>query len=120
MPRAKPDSRAAQARAAERTLLALLRTPKTRPGLIAAVAAKNITRRFVFGWLSEQVRGGRLLVLKSSRQVMYQLGTGSVDETPHEGNYPAWLEPRALPTANSRRTYLDGQRVEETKQKGKK
>ena len=106
-----PDSRAAKVRQAEKVLLALLRTPKTRSGLIAAVSGASISRRFVFGWLSERSRTGLVVVLKSAATVTYQLATHCITERPFQGQYPTWLDPRALPDTRARQAYLDGRPV---------
>jgi len=107
MPEVTPPSKRAVVRGAERVLLQLLRTPKTRSGLVAAVQMK-VSRNFVFGWLTEQCRSGRVVMLKSAATRMYQLSGGVVIEKPTEGLYPPWLEPRALPVAVSRRVFIDG------------
>ena len=107
----KPESRAAMVRQAEKVLLALLRTPKTRSGLIAAVAGESISKRFVFGWLSEHSRNGVVVVLKSTTTVSYQLATHQIIERPALGVYPTWLEPRELPDVSARQAYLDGKVV---------
>lgn len=107
----RAESRASQVRRAEKTLLALLRTPKTRPGLIAAVTGKGISKRFVFGWLSVKLRDGVVVPLKSSYPLTYQLASTMSTETPSEGVFPSWLEPRVLPISVGRTAYLDGRRV---------
>lgn len=105
---AKLLSTAAQVRQAEKTLLGLLRTPKSRPGLIAAVVKGKISRNYIFGWLAERRRDGTLTVHKSSGAVMYQIAVHGVSETPIESVYPRWLDPRSLPTAASRVVVVDG------------
>lgn len=106
-----PTSRRQIAKQAEQTLNALLRTPKTRDGLIAAVSGNSITRNFVYGWLSNQVRVGSVTVHKSSDPFTYQLTVHTYTETPGEGVFPVWLEPRWLPTATPGRVYIDGRAV---------
>lgn len=107
--RKRPDSRAGRARAADQTLRRLLRTPKTRAGLIAAVVGRDITRNYVYGWLSERTRDGTLAVLKSAGQRLYQITASVVQEQASEGQYPSWLEPRQIPLAAARRLYIDGE-----------
>lgn len=104
----KAPSRRSQVRGAEAVLQGLLRTPKTRTGLIAAVATKSISKHFVYGWLAEQVRAGAVAQLKSTRPATYQRSTHVVTELPTAGVYPAWLEPRTLPAVVSRKVYFDG------------
>jgi hypothetical protein len=89
-------------------LMALLRTPKTRAGLIAAVEADGITKNFVYGFLSQSQREGTVTQLKSMNPVQYQATEFIVVERPAERVFPTWLEPRSLPTSIGRRTYIDG------------
>lgn len=99
------------ARQAEKVLRRLLRTPKTRAGLIAAVKNKDISRNFVFGFLSISARTGEVAKLKSTQPPSYQLST-CVKETPSaKGIYPAWLEVRVLPHAVASRVFIDGKPV---------
>lgn len=106
-----PESRAVKVRRAEKVLLALLRTPKTRSGLIAAVSGDSISRRYVFGWLSERSRTGLVVALKSGTSVTYQLAAHCITERPFEGQYPAWLDPRSIPGTTKTQAYLDGKPV---------
>lgn len=105
---AKFQSNAAQIREAEKTLRGLLRTPKSRPGLIAAVVKGKISKNYIFGWLAERRRDGTLTVHKGSNALMYQIAVHGVSETPTESIYPRWLDPRSLPTAASRVVVVDG------------
>ncbi len=107
----KPKSRRAQAADAERVLLALLRTPKSRAGLIAAVTGKKISRHFVYGWISNQLAIGAIAQLKSTRPPTYQNSTCIVQEHSVEGYYPSWLEPRALPQSSRRRVFSAGRPI---------
>jgi hypothetical protein len=93
-------------------LLALLRTPKTRAGLIAAAASSGVTKNFVYGFLSQQQREGVVTMLRSTNPVQYQATDAIVVEKPSEGlGFPSWLEPRVLPQACGRHTYIDGRSV---------
>lgn len=103
-----PQSKAGQLRAAEKTLRGLLRTPKTRSGLCAAVTGGRISRNFVYGWLAERGRDGTVTTLKSSTHVMYQIANHLVQELPVQSVYPTWLDPRALPLSSSRAVHIDG------------
>lgn len=103
-----PDSRLLQTRKAELVLTRLLRTPKTRNGLVAAVTSKMISRRFVFGWLTEQIRTGGVAVLKSGATTTYQIKGQILVEAPARSVYPSWLDPRALPSISTRSIFLDG------------
>lgn len=105
------DSRAAAVRKAERVLMLLLRTPKTRDGLVAAVTSKRVSRRFVFGWLTEQVRTGNVSTLKSGDGVAYQIRGTFITEPTRSGDFPSWLEPRVLPTVLSGSVFIDGRLV---------
>lgn len=96
---------------AEKLLIGLLRTPKTRSGLIAAVATEGITKNFVFGFLSQTQREGTVTQLKSTNPVQYQASEHIVVEKPAERMFPTWLEPRELPMSVGRRTFIDGRPV---------
>lgn len=111
MTASKPDSKAGQLRQANKVLAALLRTPKTRTGLCAAVTKGSISRNFVYGWLAERRRDGTVTTLKSGSSVMYQITAHIVSEVPVVSDYPSWLDPRALPTAASRDVYVNGKLV---------
>lgn len=102
----------ADATKARHLLSKLLRTPKSRSGLIAAVKSQAVSRNFVFGYLTTEVRAGRVVVLKSGVSVMYQLSECVVHEEPAPKEFPVWLEPRALPLAVGRRVYIDGREVD--------
>jgi hypothetical protein len=116
----RPDSKAGRLRAADKLIRSLLRTPKTRGGLIAAVAGKEISQNFVYGWLSERRRDGTVTVLKGAgQQVMYQISEHVVVEMARPGIFPSWLEPRHLPVADKRCVYIDGQPATNEKKKGK-
>ena len=94
---------------AERVLRALLKTPKTRSGMISAVLEKGfISKHYVFGWLSSRRRDGTIVVLKSMGERWYQLAPKTVVEVPKESVYPSWLDPRALPDAQGRLLVVDG------------
>lgn len=101
---------------AEATLRSLLRTPKTRAGLEAAVVAVGVSRRFVFGWLSEATRTGLVATIKTCDPWMYQLSSWLAKETAKASLYPSWLDPRILPDVASRAVYLDGRPIESQEQ----
>lgn len=111
MAKVNPESRAAQVRAAEAVLAGLLRSPKTRNGLVAAVTSRMISRRFVFGWLANQVVSGGIVKLKSGSVVTYQISGRTIQETPAHSEFPAWLDPRVIPSAGERKVFIDGKRV---------
>lgn len=92
-------------------LVGLLRSPKTKAGLMAAAESRGITKNFVHGWLSEAVASGRVLPLKSHHPVAYQCASFVVHERPAGGEFPVWLEPRSLPTSLGTQTYVDGKLV---------
>lgn len=106
------ETRTAQARQANKVLRALLRSPKTRAGLVAAVSSRKISRQFVIGWLTEKQRTGHVVLLKSGANVTYQLSSTFHVERPDEGAYPSWLEPRSLPDVSARQAYINGIRAE--------
>lgn len=112
-----PTSKAGQLRAAEKTLRGLLRTPKTRNGLVAAVCNGIVGRNFVYGWLAERRRDGTVTTLKSGKNVAFQIAKHVVIEVPAESVYPAWLDPRIVPMAASRAIHIDGKIVEQKETK---
>lgn len=104
----KPVSKAAQLRAAQRMLRGLLKTPKTRAGLIAAVTTGVVSKNYIYGWLAEGSRDGTLTKLKSMGSSWYQLTPKVIAEVPSASAYPAWLDPRALPSSRNRIVVVDG------------
>jgi hypothetical protein len=107
-----PNSRAAQVRRAEIVLTRLLKTPKTRNGLVAAVTSKKISRNFVFGWLANQVVSGGVIKLKSGMLITYQIKGEVILENPALSEFPSWLDPRSLPAVSERKVFVDGLLVE--------
>lgn len=105
----KPVSKASLVRQADKTLRGLLRTPKSRAGLIAAVTNRAVSRNYVFGWLAEGRRDGTLTTHKSGGTLMYQVASSVVTEVASESIFPSWLDPRALPTSTSRTVVVDGE-----------
>lgn len=112
--RSKPESKAARLRKADQLLRLLLRTPKTRSGLIAAVTASSkgaVTRNFVYGWLSEQTRTGTVTTFKGGGPVTYQITEAIVVEVIPPSHFPSWVDPRQVPAARSRQVFISGQRT---------
>lgn len=110
-----------QQRKAERILRTLLKTPKTRAGMIVAVLAKGyISKHYVFGWLAARRRDGTVVMLKSMGERWYQLAPTVVREVPKESLYPSWLDPRALPAAVGRLLVVDGTVVDIKENSNKK
>lgn len=108
----KPKAEVERMRKVEKVLLGLLRTPKTRAGLVAAVAVKGqVSKHHVYGWLAQRRLDGTVTVLKSGNVVMYQAVQVVVSEKARESEYPPWLEPRALPFATGRIVVVDGEVV---------
>ena len=105
----KPASKASELRRAHKTLMTLLKTPKTRLGLVAAVKSERINRNYVFGFLSEGRRNGTLTTHRSGQFVMWQVAAAIVDEKPVASEYPSWLDPRSLPTSTGRSVVIDGE-----------
>lgn len=112
MAKINPNSRASQVRTAEAVLMGLLKTPKTRNGLVAAVTSRMISRRFVFGWLANQVVSGGLVKLKSGSVVTYQVKGRTIQEVPVTSTYPSWLDPRFVPAISERKVFIDGKQVD--------
>ena len=91
----------------DKMLVALLATPKTRAGLIAAVSGGGLSKHYIFGWLGDQIRAALVVELKASKPATYQMANKVIVERPPAGFYPTWLEPRILPPTFSRRAYID-------------
>lgn len=108
MSRRIPAARAPHVTKARQVLSALLRTPKTRSGLVAAVKTAQISKHFVFGFLSEGVLNGTLTLHKSVGSDLYQLTSHFHTEVPAPSEYPSWLDPRTLPGASQRRVFFNG------------
>jgi len=113
----RPESRASQARKAELTLLRLLKTPKTRSGLVAAVTSRMISRRFVFGWLANQVVSGGVVKLQIGSSVTYQVKDTPIEETLGRSVFPTWLDPRVLPQTSDadRSVFIEGKKIKDYK-----
>lgn len=97
----------------EAVLRALLRSPKTRDGLIAAVAGKGLSKHFVFGFLSVAVRDGEVVRVRTGKVETFQLAERFSVEEPAPGVWPTWMDPRTLPVVCSRRIFLTGRPAEE-------
>lgn len=115
--RGRPHTKKATVEAAQALLEGLLRSPKTRAGLIAVVAP-GLSRNFVFGYLAEQIRTGRVTVLKTMDPPQYQMTEYTVIEKPRESAFPSWLEPREIPASLRRDVYIDGKLVQQHQVKG--
>lgn len=100
----------------EAILRGLLKTPKTRGGLIAAVKGHGLSKNFVFGFLSEAERSGEVVKLKSREVITYQMATQFRVESPEPSVWPSWLDPRTLPQINGRRVFFGGRPAEQQQQ----
>lgn len=78
----------------------LLRTVKTRQGLIALAAQHGLTRNWVYGWLAWAEQSGLVTCVKKGKNPQYVLCAAS-DWRPPQGvaPYPGWLCPKAAPIA---------------------
>lgn len=117
MTRKRAPTKREKVEAAQRVLDGLLRSPKTRPGLIAAVS-DTMSKNFVYGHLAERIRTGKVTVLKTGAEPMYQMTEFIVIEQPRESDWPSWLEPRSIPLCVQRHVYIDGQLVQRHSVKG--
>lgn len=95
---------------ASRRLNALLKSPKTRAGLVAAVADLGCDEWFVQGWLSTEVTAKRVIKVYMHRENVEMFVHCTV---PHEivgraTDYPSWLEPAKVPVYGERRLYSLG------------
>jgi hypothetical protein len=115
--RGRPPTKKSKLEEANRLLEGLLRSPKTRNGLIAAVAP-GLSKNYVYGWITEQIRTGRVTPLKASDPPMYQMTEYVVIERPLQSEFPMWLEPRVIPPCSDRQVHIDGRRVQRFEIKG--
>lgn len=96
--------------AVDQLLMSLLRTPKTRAGLAAAVADKGVSEGRVTGWLSRAEARG--LVVKAGAVAGKPSFVRAGYEARHPAPppmYPAWMDPTPkLPEATRRRVYRLG------------
>lgn len=86
----------------------LLRTVKTRQGLIALAAQHGLTRNWVYGWLAWAEQSGLVTCVKKGKNPQYVLCAAS-DWRPPQGvaPYPGWMCPKAVPIAYvGRRVHL--------------
>jgi hypothetical protein len=90
---------------AARRLSALLKTPKTKRGMAAAVSDLALSQWFVSGWLSREMKAGRVIEVhqRVRGQKLYVLATTQVEPPKVDTIYPAWLCPQEVPQYASRR-----------------
>jgi hypothetical protein len=86
-------------------MLALLRSPKTKAGLVLAVHDLAVSPQFVQGWLVQQVNTGLVLRVQvpTGAPQTYVLSKAPLKPEELPSNYPTWLEPRAVPDFSVRR-----------------
>ena len=100
-----------RAQGVDRLLRGLLRSPKTRQGLAAALADRGLSESVVDGWLARSLAAG--LVAKArcgeTDTFLYVL-SGREARLPGKGScLPAWLDPPiTLPEYSQRRVYRGG------------
>lgn len=84
----------------------LLRSPKTKEGLSAALSDLDLSIHFLSGWLSRELKAGRVMQAhrKFQGRTQYVMCSTPVDPPNTESIYPAWLDCRNLP-AYDRRHY---------------
>ena len=112
---------AARKKAGE-TLLALLRTPKTRGGLAASAASEGLSQNYVFGWLAVAERNGE--VAHRPPDATNDSDMYVVAERRHllwpqrQSIYPAWMGPAIeIPPYTCRTVYRDGSEHNKNKNK---
>jgi hypothetical protein len=88
-------------------LTALLRSPKPKAGLVAAVKDLGLTHHFVSGWISREVKADRVMPVhyKAAEDKHYVLCDAPApdDTQPPPSAYPSWMEPRSVPRYAQRR-----------------
>lgn len=95
---------------ASKRLKALLKSPKTRAGLVAAVADLGLDEWFVQGWLSTEVTAKRVIKIHMHREKaeMFVHCTVPQEIVGRETVFPSWLEPAKVPVYGERRLYSLG------------
>jgi hypothetical protein len=92
--------------AADILLRNLLQTPKTRPGMAAAVASLGLNRYWVYAWVARAERAGDVCVLNRDSVPTYVLT--SCAEPPKTNpleRLPDWMCPKPPPPYTKRRVY---------------
>lgn len=90
----------------DRLLRGLLRSPKAKPGLIAAVASHGVTEKFVNGWLIASLQSGQVVKHGGGRYVTYQMTADVLVAPDLYSEFPEWLCPRTLPITTKRLVIL--------------
>lgn len=90
-------------RLVEHRLTALLKSPKTRKGLLAATADMGLAPAVINGWISAAAHIGTVCTHRAGPHLMYSLKSAQVDEPTGVSLYPGWLDPRNLPAFSARR-----------------
>lgn len=95
---------------ANKRLTALLRSPKTKSGLVAAVADLGFDEWFVQGWLSHQLQTKQVLRthVHGEHEELFVVCSAPRDVAPVGSAFPAWLMPRAVPPFVDRCVYSLG------------
>lgn len=100
-----------------RILRALLRSPKTKEGLAAAVADQGLSKAAVDGWLTLALDAGEVLTVSSAispsrvtrHTRLYVLAGQEVQVIQPPSIFPAWMDPTIrFPEYLSRRVYRSG------------
>lgn len=100
-----------RAQSVDRLLRALLRSPKTRQGLAAALADRGLSESVVDGWLAQSLAAG--VVAKAwhgeTDTYLYVLSGREARLPGKDSCLPAWLDPPiTLPEYSQRRVYRGG------------
>jgi hypothetical protein len=87
-----------------KTLTALLRSPKTKAGLVAAVSTLDLPEAFVQGWLAAEIASKKVIKVRllQAQQEMFALSSVVADINPQPSEFPSWLEPRHVPEYRGR------------------
>ena len=100
-----------RAQSVDRLLRALLRSPKTRQGLAAALADRGLSESVVDGWLAQSLAAGVVAKARHGETDTYlYVLSGREARLPRQGStLPAWLDPPiTLPEYSQRRVYRGG------------
>ena len=100
-----------RAQSVDRLLRALLRSPKTRQGLAAALSDRGLSESVVDGWLAQSLAAG--VVAKARHDGtdthLYVLSGREARLPGKDSCLPVWLDPPiTLPEYSQRRVYRGG------------
>lgn len=106
------DRKASKAKL-NRLLKGLLKSPKTRAGLIAAAKTLGVSANAVYGWLAARGREGVVFKYISGKTTLFTVYRTLAQEhdsrrldTEHLTVFPEWMQPKFIPPTSTHRIHL--------------